>query len=80
MVGRVVAGAGAVDGPLDGKLDGDLLGDRDGDGVAVGDGADHVTSWHPDFMEADVLSGVLSVGRGARVGSSSIGAGDKAQP
>ncbi|MGB7858344.1 MAG: hypothetical protein WBL48_20875 [Pseudolabrys sp.] len=46
------------------------LGDLDGDGVAVGDGADHVSSWRRDFTEADVSSGVLSLARGDRVGFS----------
>jgi len=66
-VAGTAAGVGAVGGPLDGKLDGDLLGDRDGDGVAVGDGADHVTSWHPDFMEVDASSGDGSAAHGDRV-------------
>ena len=46
------------------------LGDLDGDGVAAGDGADHVSSWRRDFTEADVSSGVLSLARGDRVGFS----------
>ena len=65
-----VAGAGVVDGAPDGALAGGPLGDLDGDGVAVGDGADHVSSWRRDFMEADVSSGVLSLARGDRVGFS----------
>ena len=53
-------GVGAVDGAA-------LAGDPDGDGVAVGDGADHVTSWHPDFMEVDASSGDGSAAHGDRV-------------
>lgn len=65
-----VAGAGVVDGAPDGALAGGPLGDLDGDGVAAGDGADHVSSWGRDFTEADVWSGVLSLARGDRVGFS----------
>jgi hypothetical protein len=65
-----VDGTGVVDGALDGALAGGPLGDLDGDGVAVGDGADHVSSWRRDFMAADVSSGVLSLVHGDRVGFS----------
>ena len=58
-------GAGVVDGARMARC-----GDLDGDGVAVGDGADHVSSWRRDFTEADVSSGVLSLARGDRVGFS----------
>ena len=74
----VVAGVGVADGALpDGALVGVPLGDLGGDGVAAGDGADHVSLWLPDFMEAGVSFGVLSLGRGVRAGFSSIGVGDK---
>lgn len=71
-VGTVAVGVGAADGGPAGELAGDL----DGDGNGVGDGADRDSSWHRDFMAADVSSDVLSPVRGGRVGFSSTGAGD----
>jgi hypothetical protein len=62
----------------DGVPAGELAGDPDGDGIAVGDGADHVSSWRRDFMAADVSSDVLSLVRGDLDGFSSTGAGDRA--
>jgi hypothetical protein len=66
-----VDGVGAADGVPAGELAGHL----DGDGGAVGDGADHVSSWHLDFMAADVSSDALPLARGGLVGSLLIGAG-----
>jgi hypothetical protein len=77
-VGTAVVGVGAVEGVLAGELAGDLAGGPDGDGNVVGDGADHVSSWHPDFMAAGVSSGVLFPVLGGLVGFSSTGAGDRA--
>lgn len=72
--GTVAVGDGVA---ADGVPAGGLAGGRDGDGVAVGDGADHDSSWRRDFMAADVSSGVLFPVRGDRVGFSSTGAGDR---
>jgi hypothetical protein len=76
--GTAVVGVGVADGDPAGELDGARHGGLDGDGVVVGDGADHVSSWHPDFMAVDVSSGALSLVRGDPVGFSSTGAGDSA--
>ena len=48
-------------------------------GAWMGMGADRVSSRRQDFTETGVLSGVLSVDRGGRVGFSSIGAGGNYQ-
>lgn len=77
MGAGVVVAAGTVDGvAADGVLAGGLAGDRDGGGVAVGDGADHDSSWRRDFTAADVGYDVLPLVRGDLVGFSSTGAGD----
>jgi len=71
--GAGVAEAGVAHGAQVGALDGDP------DGVGVGDGAHQVSSWRRQDFTADAWSGVGFPGRGARVGSGSIGAGGKGQ-
>ena len=71
--GTAAAGVGVADGRPGWQVGWGPAGDLDGDAGAVGPdghGADHVSSWRQDFMEADASSGVLSVARGDRAGFS----------